>query len=301
MTVSEKESTSLSANIFEDLDIIVTKEASCNTDSSDGFTTDRKQKRSSNDSALVIALKEHIDSLKQQLRDKQFIIESLLANLQHNSYNTSHSNGNQNLVKKREDNIDLLCPEEVDDLFESIKEITESIENSKEGFQTDKRTIGNNTSGKTIVNTNINGYSTNKISKENQSCDNSRASLQDQTKQIQSSIKLGNNHPNATSRKDDTPEQTNKVIILGDSIIKHVRGYDLSHSLENCKVHVKNIPGARVKCMQDCIKPSIRENPHQHHLIIHVGTNDISTNQRSEQIAKSIAELALSEKATLVM
>ena len=159
MTVSEKESTSLSANIFEDLEIIVTKEASCNTDSSDGgFTTDRKQKRSSNDSALVIALNEHIDSLKQQLRDKQFIIESLLANLQYHSYNTSHSNGNQNLVKKREDNIDLLCPEEVDDLFESIKEITESIENNKEGFQTDKRTIGNNTSGKTIVNTNINCY-----------------------------------------------------------------------------------------------------------------------------------------------
>ena len=42
MTVSEKESTSLSVNIFEDLDIIVTKEASRNTDASDGFTTARK-------------------------------------------------------------------------------------------------------------------------------------------------------------------------------------------------------------------------------------------------------------------
>ena len=44
--------------------------------------------------------------------------------------------------------------------------------------------------------------------------------------------------------------------------------------------------------MQDYIKPSLRENPH--HLIIHVGTNYISTNQRPEQIAKSIVELALS-------
>ena len=59
-----------------------------------------KQKRSNNDSALVIALKEHIDSLKQQLRDKQFIIESLLANLQRHSYNNFLSNGNQILVKK---------------------------------------------------------------------------------------------------------------------------------------------------------------------------------------------------------
>ena len=41
MTVSEEESTSLSVNIFEDLNIIVTKEAYCNTGGSDDFTTDR--------------------------------------------------------------------------------------------------------------------------------------------------------------------------------------------------------------------------------------------------------------------
>ena len=46
--------------------------------------------------------------------------------------------------------------------------------------------------------------------------------------------------------------------------------------------------------MQDYAKFSLRKNPY--HLIIHVGTNDISTNQRPEQIAKSIVELALSVK-----
>ena len=108
-------------------------------------------------------------------------------------------------VKKHEDNIDLLCPE-VDDSFESIKDITELIENNKEGFQTNERTIGNNTNGKNIVSRTKNGNLTNKTSKENQNCDNSRVSLQDQTKHMQSSIKLGNNRPNATARKDDTPE-----------------------------------------------------------------------------------------------
>ena len=39
-----------------------------------------------------------------------------------------------------------------------------------------------------------------------------------------------------------------------------------------------------------------RENPH--HFIIHVGANDISTNQRPEQIAKSIVELDLSIKSS---
>ena len=89
------------------------RETSCNTaDASDHFTTDMKQKCLNNDSALVIALKEHIDSLKRKLRDKQFIIESLLGNLQHYSHNnTSISSGNQILVKKRKENIELLCPE----------------------------------------------------------------------------------------------------------------------------------------------------------------------------------------------
>ena len=42
-------------------------------------------------------------------------------------------------------------------------------------------------------------------------------------------------------------------------------------------------------------KSKNRENPH--HLIIHVATNDISTNKQPEHIAKSIVELALSVKS----
>ena len=62
-----------------------------------------------------------------------FVNESLLANLQHHTHNTSFSSENQTAVKKRKENIDFLYAE-VDDSFESIKEITESIENSKEDF-----------------------------------------------------------------------------------------------------------------------------------------------------------------------
>ena len=64
MSVSEEESMSLSVNIFKDLDTIVTKEVSCNTDTPDNFTTDAEQEYSDNNSPLVTALKEHIDSLK---------------------------------------------------------------------------------------------------------------------------------------------------------------------------------------------------------------------------------------------
>ena len=60
MIVSVEESTSLSVNIFEDLDTIVTKKTSCNTDTPDNFTTDTEQKGSNKNSALVTALKKHI-------------------------------------------------------------------------------------------------------------------------------------------------------------------------------------------------------------------------------------------------
>ena len=49
--------------------------------------------------------------------------------------------------------------------------------------------------------------------KKNQSCDNSRAWLQNQAKQIQLLIKPDNNSPNAIGRKGDIPEQAKKVII----------------------------------------------------------------------------------------
>ena len=99
MTLSEEESMSSSVSTFKNLDTIVTKEASYNTDASDDFTSDKKQKCSNDNSPLVTAFKEHRDRLKRQLRDKHVIIESLLVNLQHLSHNTCLSCGNQILVK----------------------------------------------------------------------------------------------------------------------------------------------------------------------------------------------------------
>ena len=40
------------------------------------------------------------------------------------------------------------------------------------------------------------------------------------------------------------------VIILGDSIVKHLNGYQISRKLSStCKVYVRNFPGAKTRCM----------------------------------------------------
>ena len=38
---------------------------------------------------------------------------------------------------------------------------------------------------------------------------------------------------------------------MGDSIVKHVRGYELSRKLEHCKVYVKSLSRAKVICMEE--------------------------------------------------
>ena len=65
--------------------------------------------------------------------------------------------------------------------------------------------------------------------------------------------------------------------------------------ISHCKVYVKDFPSARVRCMQDYVRPAIRENPN--HIILHVGTNDLTTNIPPEKVAESIIDLASSLKS----
>ena len=51
--------------------------------------------------------------------------------------------------------------------------------------------------------------------------------------------------------------------------------------------------GCKGLCMEDYIKPTLREMPTH---ILHIGTNDIPTKKAPEQIAKNIANLAIKLK-----
>ena len=56
-----------------------------------------------------------------------------------------------------------------------------------------------------------------------------------------------------------------RVFIVGDSIIKNVNGYDVSGKTEQCRVYTRPSLGAKVRCMEDHIKPVIRDNPNSSH------------------------------------
>ena len=52
-----------------------------------------------------------------------------------------------------------------------------------------------------------------------------------------------------------------KVITLNNDTSKHVRGFQISHSLKKRKVDLKVFHGTRDKYMQNYAKPTFREKP----------------------------------------
>ena len=62
----------------------------------------------------------------------------------------------------------------------------------------------------------------------------------------------------------------------------------------NCKVFGKTFWGAKIKCINDYIKQPVRNS--SDHFILHVGTNDMSSDKSPEEIARPIIDLATSTK-----
>ena len=97
-----------------------------------------------------------------------------------------------------------------------------------------------------------------------------------------------------TEDKNDRRNEKS-VIILGDSIVKHLNGWELSKRLPRCKVYVKHLSGSKAQCIKYYLKPSLRQNPS--HFILHVGSNDLTSEKSSKAIAKEIMNIAVSIKS----
>ena len=80
------------------------------------------------------------------------------------------------------------------------------------------------------------------------------------------------------------------TIILADSIIKDVKGWELTD--DSNKVVVKFFRGATTSQMKWHVKATTEQNPKN--LILHCGTNDINDHSDLQNIAEEIVELAKS-------
>ena len=84
----------------------------------------------------------------------------------------------------------------------------------------------------------------------------------------------------------------NKIVtvIVGDSMIKDVYGWELSDREE--KVVVKHFGGSTKEDMKTYIQPPLKRNPDR--VIIHIGTNDLRYSQNPETTVKNIIDIAKS-------
>ena len=92
------------------------------------------------------------------------------------------------------------------------------------------------------------------------------------------------------AKRSSTIEKKN-IFILGDSMVKHIYGWEMNKKLNNKrKVFVRSFSGAKTTCMRDYIKPCLRENSPQH--VLHVETNDLPSVKPAYSIARSSITLA---------
>ena len=84
--------------------------------------------------------------------------------------------------------------------------------------------------------------------------------------------------------------------MLGDSIVKKLNGFLLTRKLNHkCLVKIRPFNSAKVRCMLDHAKPTIRDFDPDH-IILHYGTNYLNSNKTSSQTAREIIDLAFSMK-----
>ena len=122
--------------LVSELNLIVTNDASCQTD----FQSEIGRPRYNEANHLISALNKHIQSLEKQLDEKQIIIETLLQNIHNCSYNNIVANSNHKADKVSFEN------------FNSPQEKSKMISNKSNEVDEDDN-HNNNDNQKTIVET----------------------------------------------------------------------------------------------------------------------------------------------------
>ena len=106
-------------------------------------------------------------------------------------------------------------------------------------------------------------------------------------------LKVPERHTGYEIRANNFKRSGNKksVVFLGESMTKLLNGWEMTKRIQsNCIIYGKISFRATVSCMEDYMKPSLRNPPD--HFILHVGTKHLSPQKSSMEIIKSIINLA---------
>ena len=90
-----------------------------------------------------------------------------------------------------------------------------------------------------------------------------------------------------------------KALIIGNSMAKGIKRWKINKKLKFTNVSVNCFPGANTSDMKHYTKPPIKKNPNAEVVIIHTGTNVLSSDSTPTEIATNIIDLAVDVKKNL--
>ena len=209
----------------------------------------KKRSNEKDNGDLIKSLFDQIEFLKQELKSKDTIIKMILENY---NYNLNHK------------------PLPVTNIYKQI-----SNKNNDE-FIVPKKTFKNkllNEIPEPIYSPNrFDALRTQNNDKDNES---EHLNLNETVSHLPK-----NAQPKAKSKAPTT-------VIFGDSIVKNVYGKAITKRVKHRKhVVVKHFSGVKIDDRKHYVKPTQKTQPAQ--IIVHIGTNDFSSNRNSDEIAKSI-------------
>ena len=269
--------------------------------------------------ALLGCLQDRIISLERQLCDKQKVIEFLLEGprLQTKTVNGNKGclddetrfipSGIQKLQETREPNVNSMKTKRLPKNEEAQGKQTEQIyvqvgkTSPKPKGKGQKSKVSNSPlSRDSTKSTNRNTSAWGNRFSILSSDDDESSNLETLENQAQSCSTKGSNvkttkDGNTTKvnqRNRESKRNKKNILIIGDSMVKHLDGRKLKGSLGNGQnVYVKSFSGANTEDMADYSKPPMKRNPDV--VILHVGTNSLGTNKPAEDIANEINDLAV--------
>ena len=92
------------------------------------------------------------------------------------------------------------------------------------------------------------------------------------------------------------PPMHNSTEIIGDSMVKHIQGYKMSEATNGQeKIFVRAFHGAKLDDMNSYSVPTTKKNPKR--IVLHCGTNDVSSGTAPNEVAQEIVDLATNLKS----
>ena len=233
------------------------------------------------------------------------IPESAPSELRHTTTNINKNHKKNSINKINNNNNDNHKNISKNDISEKINNdninnsMTSNINSNSGNKNNNKNNSNNNTGNCNNSNgSNSNSNNNNNSSSKENNINSSNINSKINTNNINNNSKENNINSNGGDNSNTSKQkQTRKTaFIIGDSMVKKIDGYLLTSSV-NHKYIVKVRPflSAKTIDMLDYIKPTKRDfNPDVY--LLHVGTNDLSSNKSPEQISMDILNLANSLK-----